>query len=80
MPIFEYKCDKCGKEFEEIVFGTAAEVKCPACGSDKTGKLMSCCRHKAAGDGADLGTASAAPAGGGGGCAGCSGGDCSTCG
>jgi len=79
MPIFEYKCEKCGKEFEEIVFGSGdGEVKCPACGSSKTGKLMSCCqRHKAGGDDG-LGMASSASSGGG--CAGCSGGNCSSCG
>lgn len=81
MPIYEYKCDKCGHEFEEIVFGTGGgDVKCPACSSDKTGKLMSCCRHKNGGAGDPLGSAPAMPSGGGGGCSGCSGGDCSSCG
>ena len=78
MPIYEYKCEKCGNEFEEIVIGSAEDVKCPACGSDKTGRLMSRCRHKSAGGAAvSLGEASSAPSGG---CAGCSGGDCSSCG
>jgi len=76
MPIYEYRCDKCGKEFEELVFGTDEVVKCPACGSARTGRLMSCCRHKSAG-GAGLGQASAPASGGG--CSGCSGGNCSTC-
>jgi putative FmdB family regulatory protein len=40
MPIYEYKCDDCGKDFEELVFGPGA-VKCPACGSGKTAKKMS---------------------------------------
>lgn len=77
MPIYEYRCDACGEEFEELVFGNDSSVKCPKCGSDRTGKLMSCCRHKNAGGGGGLGTASSAS--GGGGCSGCSGGNCSTC-
>lgn len=42
MPIFEFKCDKCGKEFERIVF--AAEDKdicCPDCGCTETRKVLS---------------------------------------
>lgn len=79
MPIFEYACEKCGNEFEEIVFGSNDTVKCPACGSDKTGKLMSCCRHKSGGAAPDLGAVPSMPSSGGG-CSGCSGGNCSTCG
>lgn len=75
MPIHEFKCEKCGEEFEELVIGSATTVKCPSCGSDKTEKLMSCCRIKSAG-GDSLGTASSS----GSSCAGCSGGSCSTCG
>lgn len=40
MPIYEYKCHDCKKEFEELVFGPQA-VKCPGCGSEKTAKKMS---------------------------------------
>lgn len=80
MPIFEYACEKCGKEFEEIVFGDDSDVKCPACGSDKTGKLMSSCRHKSGGASFDLGASPAPAPSGGSGCSGCSGGDCSSCG
>lgn len=81
MPIYEYKCEKCGKEFEELVFGSDEEVECTACGSTKTSRLMSCCRHKSGGGGGGLDMAGPAPSSGGGsGCSGCSGGDCSSCG
>lgn len=34
MPIYEYKCVKCGHRFEKIESVTAAEVKkCPKCGA-----------------------------------------------
>ncbi|HBE94925.1 MAG TPA: FmdB family transcriptional regulator, partial [Desulfovibrio sp.] len=62
MPIFEYKCGRCGQEFEELVFGDDAPA-CPACGSKKTSKLMSCCRTKTGGDGGGFD----APSSGGGG-------------
>lgn len=41
MPIYEYECYKCNSVFEEIVFGTDFEVRCPKCDSKKTKKLMS---------------------------------------
>jgi len=84
MPIFEYVCNRCKKQFEELVFGQDETAVCPSCGSTKTQKLMSCCRSKtggAAGGGDDAPVAAAAtPARSGGGCAGCSGGSCSSCG
>ncbi len=78
MPIFEFKCADCGKEFEELVIGSGSEAVCPDCGSKNTERLMSCCCHKTAGQGASLGQAMPASSGGGG-CAGCSGGNCSSC-
>lgn len=77
MPIYEYACDKCGKEFEELVFDDSTPP-CPHCGSTQTHKLMSCCCVHGAGQGGDGG--SCATSGGGGGCAGCSGGNCASCG
>lgn len=41
MPIYEYECYKCNAVFEEIVFGTDSDVRCPKCDSKKTKKLMS---------------------------------------
>jgi putative FmdB family regulatory protein len=81
MPIFEYTCKKCKKQFEEIVFGQDEEVTCPHCGSTKTEKLMSCCRSKVGGGAGghdEAPAATAAPARSSG-CAGCSGGSCSSC-
>lgn len=77
MPIYEYACDKCGKEFEELIFDDSTPP-CPHCGSTQTHKLMSCCCVHGTGQGGDGGTC--ATSGGGGGCAGCSGGNCASCG
>lgn len=40
MPIYEYTCTKCGKEFEKLVFG-AQKVYCVACGSEEVKKKFS---------------------------------------
>lgn len=41
MPIFEYKCEECGRITEKLVFGDAPEVVCSACGSIKMSKVLS---------------------------------------
>jgi len=42
MPIFEYTCRQCGKEFERVVFsGDEKAVSCPQCNSQDTKKNMS---------------------------------------
>ena len=35
MPVYEYNCGKCGKDFEELIRTAADERKaeCPTCGS-----------------------------------------------
>ena len=75
MPIYEYCCDKCHQEFEELVFGDDTPP-CPHCGAAQTQKLISrpCRHHGGEGDGGDY-----APPSGGGKCAGCSGGNCASC-
>ncbi len=42
MPIFEYQCKNCKKEFEKLVFaGEESEVHCPECKSADITKKMS---------------------------------------
>lgn len=79
MPMFEYQCDACKAEFEELVFGEPESVPCPKCGSTKTRKLISRCRSKMHGFGPGFPDAPSSGSGGGG-CSSCSGGNCSTCG
>lgn len=40
MPIYEYKCKKCGESFEALVRGTQKPA-CPKCGSKNLSKLVS---------------------------------------
>lgn len=40
MPIFEYRCEGCGKRFEKLVRGDE-DVRCPDCGSGGVTKLFS---------------------------------------
>lgn len=80
MPIYEYHCVKCGKDFEEIVGAHTPAPSCPFCHSGKTEKLLSkasfrtssgACYESAA---CDAGATRASS-----GCGGCSGGNCASC-
>jgi putative FmdB family regulatory protein len=42
MPMFEFKCSRCGHEFEELVFSmTAYSVRCPECDSPEVERKIS---------------------------------------
>ncbi|MFN2218129.1 MAG: FmdB family zinc ribbon protein [Anaerolineae bacterium] len=41
MPIYEYRCDVCGKRVEVLVRSDAARPTCPHCGSALGDKLFS---------------------------------------
>jgi len=43
MPLFEFRCKKCGKKFEELVMSSSRDedINCPRCGSKRVEKLMS---------------------------------------
>ena len=34
MPFLQYKCEKCGKRFEELVSSHTVKVACPSCGGE----------------------------------------------
>jgi len=41
MPIYEFRCEKCGSVSEVLVFNKEEEVSCGNCGSTELTKLMS---------------------------------------
>lgn len=41
MPIYEYHCEPCQREFELLVRSSSETPRCPSCGSDQVGKLFS---------------------------------------
>ncbi|GFM36698.1 FmdB family zinc ribbon protein [Desulfovibrio psychrotolerans] len=78
MPLYEYKCEECGKIFEELVFGDDAPA-CPGCNSTATHKLLSAVKFRMPGGSSYDSGGSSGTSSGGSGCSGCSGGNCSTC-
>jgi putative FmdB family regulatory protein len=41
MALFEFRCAKCGRRFEELVLSSLQRVACPDCGSDEVEKEFS---------------------------------------
>ncbi|MFZ5571641.1 MAG: FmdB family zinc ribbon protein [Thermodesulfobacteriota bacterium] len=76
MPIYEYCCEKCGKEFEYLVLGSQPPEGCPACNSPKVKRLMSACGFTSKGSGGETVRSSASASS----CSGCKASSCSSCG
>lgn len=76
MPIFEFHCNDCGKDFEKLVFGSDNDINCPGCEKTNVEKLMSSCAFKV---GQNF-TSTSAKAAGGASCGSCSSSNCSSCG
>lgn len=72
MPIYEYVCDKCGNEFELLVFRDE-EPECPACGEKNATKKMSSFGFSVGYKFKPSSTGSSS------GCASCGSSNCSTC-
>jgi putative FmdB family regulatory protein len=43
MPLYEYRCDACGRTFEELRSSSEADaaIECPSCESRKTARKLS---------------------------------------
>jgi len=43
MPIFEYRCEECGKKFEKLIYRSSdeAELVCPECGKQHLKRELS---------------------------------------
>lgn len=73
MPIYEYHCPSCGKDFELFVRGET-RLACPDCDSAKIERRMSVTARPAGGAGSPLNLSNLGPPKGGSG--GCGGGGC----
>lgn len=44
MPIYEYRCDDCGRIFEKLVIGESdKDIRCPKCDCREVKRVMSSC-------------------------------------
>lgn len=73
MPIYEYRCEACGHDFEELVRSSDDTVPCPECDSEQVGRKLSVFAFKS--KGSDRPSASSAHSS----CSGCASGNCSHC-
>jgi putative FmdB family regulatory protein len=66
MPIYEFKCNQCNTQFEQLCrLDWQGTVACPACGSKDLAKALSAFCSPGSGGGKS--------------CAGCAGGNCGSC-
>jgi len=77
MPIYEYKCNACGKNFETLVMGNTIPG-CPSCAGKDLSRLMSACGFvsKSSGPSGETTAKSAGASS----CRSCSSSSCSSCG
>lgn len=76
MPIYEYRCTECHRDFEALVgvgAGRDAHPKCPKCGSGKAEKLFSTFASQSRDSGGNVTST------GGSSCGGCSATSCGSC-
>lgn len=72
MPIYEYHCDSCNRDFECLVFGKE-EPNCPGCNQPNARRLMSACGFVSKATSGQTVKSSASS------CSGCSAGSCAGC-
>ncbi len=75
MPIYEYHCNNCNKNFEYLVFGKEKPI-CPACKNKKVSRILSACGFVSKGGGGETVKTSASDSS----CSGCTATSCSSCG
>ena len=76
MPIYEFTCNKCKENFEELIYRSDEKVICPKCKGENIEKLISKSRHLTSNSSAPIGSSNTSSSG----CSSCAGGNCSTCG
>ena len=78
MPIYEYHCNECEKNFEYLVLGSREPEKCDSCNSNKIDRIMSACGFISKSSGANGTTTKTSASSSS--CTGCAATSCSTCG
>ncbi|MBF0117531.1 MAG: zinc ribbon domain-containing protein [Desulfobacterales bacterium] len=73
MPIYEYHCKTCNKDFECLVFGKE-EPECPTCNNKNVERILSSCGFVSKGKGGETTRTSSSS------CGSCSSGSCGSCG
>lgn len=67
MPIYEFICNDCGHQFEELLLSSSSsldEIKCDECGSDSVAKLISASMFHGRSVSSDGGSCGPIPSGG----------------
>jgi putative FmdB family regulatory protein len=75
MPIYEYHCETCEKDFEQLVFGKEEPDCCPACNGKNVCRLMSACGFVSKGGGGQTVSSAAGSS-----CSECAATSCASCG
>jgi len=75
MPIYEYRCDDCGQEFEYLVLSSSEIPECPSCQKQNVSKLMSASTFFSKGGGGLTESSSAGASS----CGGCAATNCGSC-
>ncbi|ACL05697.1 FmdB family zinc ribbon protein [Desulfatibacillum aliphaticivorans] len=75
MPIYEFHCNKCDANFEQLLMGSD-KPECPKCASNDVNRLLSACGFVSKGGGGETVSSSAGVSS----CAGCSATSCASCG
>ena len=76
MPIYEFKCNDCDKDFEYLMLKSVDRPECPVCKTGNVRKLMSACGFVSKSAGGQTVSSSASNTS----CQGCTAGSCGTCG
>ncbi|MDP3030232.1 MAG: zinc ribbon domain-containing protein [Deltaproteobacteria bacterium] len=71
MPIFEFHCLDCGKDFETLVLSKSDQIDCPKCHNTHLERLMSSCAFKSGSKFTSTASSNS--------CTSCSSKSCSTC-
>jgi putative FmdB family regulatory protein len=81
MPIYEFHCASCGREFEELILGSAKKPACPDCGGADCEKMLSSFRMGASsGSMGNLSLDSSGPSTSSSSCGSCAASSCAGCG